>query len=51
VGVRQRQSPVSELPELAGQCSLSVLDLDPGEQPDRLSSEEIRQLLKQEAKI
>jgi DNA primase len=29
-------------PRLAGQCSLSVLDLPPGEQPDRLSSEEIR---------
>jgi DNA primase len=36
---------------LAGQCSVKVLDLPPGEQPDRLSSEQIGQLLKQELKI
>mgnify|MGYP001026923682 CR=1 FL=1 len=36
---------------LAGRCSIEVLDLPPGEQPDQLSSQEIRQLLKQETKI
>ena len=32
---------------LAGKCRLRVLDLSAGEQPDRLSSEQIRQLLNQ----
>lgn len=46
-----RRAQVAIAARLAGQCGLRVAELPTGEQPDRLSSGQIRRLLNQEGRV